>query len=242
MSVYLLLPYMGFTASATVPRTFDSDTESALIAQGRAVAVTAGAATIASRTDGPHVVGSQGGNEALVAQVGYGTATYPQGPLRLMAGGMSMGSAALTGFETNGVAQTAGTYNMVDINPWYRNTWTGVAVLQGTTVGTNFLRAAVWGTSGAYLASSPAAGVVTSGASTFLLLPFTYPTALIPGRYIIGIQADGATDTVRHMLSANGSMPSTATLAGTFGTDVTTLTTIPSTFTTAQAPICYLYT
>lgn len=242
MSVYLLRPYMGYTASSTVPRTFDSDTETALITQGFALAVSAGAASISSLTNGPDALATQAGNIDRVSQQGYSTPTYPQGPLRLMAGGMALGSAALTGYETNGVAQTAGTYNMVDIFVPYVNTWTGVAVLQGTTVGTNFLRAAVWGTSGALLASSPAAGVVTAGASTFLLLPFTYPTELVRGRYIIGIQADGNTDTIRHMLSANGSMPSTTTLAGTFGTDVSTLTTVPTTFTTAQAPICYLYT
>lgn len=242
MSVYLLLPYMGYTASATVPRTFDSDTESALIAQGRAVAVSAGAATIASRTDGPVAPASQGGNIARVDQAGYSTPTYYQGPLRLMAGGMTMGSAALTGYETNGVAQVAGTFNYEDIFVSYLNTWTGLAVLQGTTVGTNYLRSAVWGTNGALLASSPAAGVITAGASTFLLLPFTYPTELIPGRYVVGVQADGATDTIRHILSANGSIPSTGTQTGTFGTDISTLTTIPVTFTTAQAPICYLYT
>lgn len=241
MSVYLLRPYMGFVASSTVPCTFDADTESALIAQGIAVAVTAGNATIDSRTDGPVANATQGGNIARVVQTGYTTPTNRQGPVRLMAGGMSMGSAALTGYEGAGVAQVAGTYNIVDIFVPWLNTWTGVGVLQGTTVGTNFLRCALWGTNGALLASSPAAGVITASASTFLSLPFTYPTELIPGRYYIGIQADGTTDTIRHMLVANGDMPSTGTQTGTFGTDAA-LTSAPVTFTTAVGPISRLYT
>ena len=50
----------------------------------------------------------------------------------------------------------------------------------------------------------------------------------------------GATDTLRHLLAANGSNVMTGTLAGTFGTVPATITP-PVTFTTAVGPIAQLY-
>lgn len=239
MAVYLLRNYAGYTASSTVPVTFPDSTEQSLIAQGMATA--AFTTSMPAITGGPDGFVTQGGNLADAPQAGYTTATYPQGPLRLMAGSMAMGSAALTGYETNGVAQTAGTYNIVDIYVPYFNTWTGVIVLQGTTVGTNFLRGVVWGSDGVLIAASAAAGTVTASASTFLSVPFAAKVNLAPGRYFIGVQADGATDTIRHILSANGVIPTTGTQTGTFGTNAN-ITTVPTTFTTAVGPICGLYT
>jgi hypothetical protein len=67
------------------------------------------------------------------------------------------------------------------------------------------------------------------------------PILLAPGRYFIGLQMDVATDTVRHVLSANGSNVICGTQAGTFGT-IPNITTVSTTFTTAVAPICQLFT
>lgn len=238
MAVFLLRSYGGFAASSTVPVTFPDATESALIAQG--IATAANTTSYSSLVGGPDGFVTQGGNVAIVPQAGYSQQTYYQGPLVLPV--IALGSAALTGYETNGVAQTAGTFNLIDIYVPYYNTWTGIAALQGTTVGTNKLIGAIWGSSGALIANSAVAGVTTSGASTFLNLPFTAKVNLAPGRYILGVQADGATDTLRHVLTANGQAWSTGTQAGTFGTVPATLTTVPVTFTTAVGPIVQLYT
>jgi len=64
----------------------------------------------------------------------------------------------------------------------------------------------------------------------------------VPGRYFVGVQLDGATDTVRHMLSANGSAPTTGTQTGTAGTVPSSIPTVPTSFTTAVGPISWLYT
>lgn len=237
MSVTLLRPYQGFASGAVV--TFPDDVELALIAQGLAVA--AGTTTMSKNIAGTNQNITQGGNVAASPQgsQGVGTPTYYQGPLILPV--ISLGSAALTGYETNGVVQVAGTMNLVEIFVPYWNTWTGIGVLNGTTVGTNNALVALYGTSGALLANSAVAGAVTAGASVMQNRAFTSPIELAPGRYFLGVQMNGATDTIRHLLAANGSNVCTGTLAGTFGTVPATITP-PATFTTAVGPIAQLYT
>lgn len=235
MAVYLLRAYGNFAAGVTV--TLDSDTEAALISQGLATDVSAGADAV-SRVGAPDMFASQGGNSYEMAQAGITSSpTYYQGPLRLPV--IALGSAALTGYETNGVAQTAGTFNFVEIYVPYLQTWTGAGVLNGTTVGTNKWIVAVWGTNGALIANSAVAGTLSAGASAMQNIAFTSAVTLIPGRYFLGVQADGATDTIRHILSANGAVPCTGTLAGTFGT--VPAITPTTTFTTAVGPIMQLY-
>ena len=237
MSVFLLKAYGGFAASATTAVTFPTDTETALIAQGLA---TAGPVTsFTSYVGAPDNYVTQGGNVALAPQAGQGTPAALQGKSIITT--IALGSAALTGYETLGVAQVAGTTNLTEIFVTHWNTWKGVAVLQGTTVGTNKIIASIYGGNGALIANSAVAGVTTSGASTFLKCDFLFPTVLAPGRYFIGIQADGATDTLRHILSANGNDVMTGATAGTFATVLSTIT-VPSTFTTAQGNIAQLYT
>jgi len=237
MSVYLLRNYKGYTASSTVPVTFNTAEEAALIAQGLATA--AGTTSMAGLVGAPENFLTQGGNVYPVNQGGVGgTPTYYQGPLRLPV--IALGSAALTGYETAGVAQTAGTFNFVELYVPYLQQWTGAGVLNGTTVGTNKLIVAVYGTNGALLANSATAGTTTAGASTMQNIAFTAPITLVPGRYFLACQADGATDTIRHLLSANGAVPCTGTVAGTFGTVPSTITTT-TTFTTAVGPIMQLY-
>lgn len=237
MSVTLLRPYQGWLSGAVI--TLQDDVELALIAQGLATAATA--TDMSNQVAGFMQSVTMGGNVAIPPQgsQGYGTPTYAQGPLRLPV--IALGSSALTGYETAGVAQTAGTFNLVDIFVPYWNTWTGIGVLNGTTVGTNKYVVALWGTNGALIANSAVAGTTTAGASVFQNVPFTSTVTLAPGRYVIGVQLDGATDTVRHLLAANGSVASTGTVAGTFGTVPATIT-VPSTYTTAVGPISQLYT
>lgn len=240
MSVYLLRNYQNFSASATVPVTFAPDVETALIAQGYATAAQTTTETI--YPPGTMQAVTQGGNVSVPPQgaQGYTSPTYRQGPSILP--NIALGSAALTGYETNGAAQVAGTWNYSEIFVPHWNTWTGAGALNGTTVGTNKYIFALFGTSGALLANTAVAGVLTANASVMQNIAFTAPINLAPGRYFIGVQLDGATDTVRHVLAANGSNVICGTQTGTFGTVPSSITTVSSTFTTAVAPICQLYT
>lgn len=237
MSVYLLRSYAGYAASSTVPVTLPDSTEAALIAQGLA--------TAAQTTAMPSISGSPagfvtvGGNVALAAQAGQTTPTYYQGPLILPV--ISLGSAALTGYETNGTAPVAGSMNLTEIHVPYWNTWTGIGVLNGTTVGTDNMLVALYGTSGALLANSAVAGTVSANASVMQNRAFTAPITLPPGRYFLGCQSNGTTATLRHLLAANGSNICTSVTAGTFGTVPATMTP-PATFTTAVGVIAQLYT
>ncbi len=235
MTVLLNRPYATYASGAYV--TLPSDTESALVAQGLATAVTNGGSGT-SFLGAPDMYVSQGGNIGDALQSGLATPTYYQGPLNLPC--ISLGSAALTGYETNGVAQTAGTMNLTEIFVPYVQTWTGAGILNGTTVGTHNVLTALYGSNGALLANSAVAGVVSASASVMQNIAYTAPITLVPGRYFLGFQYSGTTPTPRHLLAANGSNVCTGTVAGTFGTVPATITP-PATFTTAVGPICQLY-
>lgn len=234
MSVTLSRPYMGFASGAVV--TFPSVTETALIAQGLAVA--ADTTSEPAIYGGPDQYATQGGNIFSVPNAGQGTPTFYQGPLTLPA--IPMGAAALTGYETNGVAQTAGSINLIEIYVPYIQTWTGVGVLNGTVVGTDNLIVVLYGSDGTRIRTSALAGTLSAGASVFQNIAFTSPITLLPGRYFIGVQASGATATIRHNLAANGAANCSSTTVGVFGTIPATLT-VPATFTTAVGPIAQLY-
>jgi hypothetical protein len=237
MAVYLLRNYGGFTASSTVPVTFPDSTESSLIAQGLATA--AQTTAMPSVIGGPDQFITQGGNIAPAQQAGYSTPTYLQGPSIWPT--IALGSLALTSYETNGVTQTAGQWNYGEIYVPYYNTWKGAGVLNGTTVGTSKWIVALWGSTGTLLANSAVAGTLSVNASVMQNVAFTAPINLVPGRYFVGLQMDVATDTVRHVLAANGSNIICGTQSGTFGT-IPNITTVATTFTTAVAPIMQLYT
>ena len=235
MSVTLLKDYKEFLSGASV--TLPDATEAALIAQGLAVARNTTSEPM--RVSGLVQLATQGGNVSAVNAAGVSTPTYDQGPRILPC--ISLGSLALTSYETNGVAQVAGTMHLTEIYVPYIQTWTGIGVLNGTTVGTHNLLVALYGSNGALLANSAVAGEVSAGANVFQNVAFTAPITLLPGRYFLGNQFSGTTPTPRHLLAANGSNVATGTQAGTFGTVPATLTTVPVTFTTAVGTISQLY-
>lgn len=235
MSVTLLKAYGPYAIGATV--TLDSDTEAALVTQGFAAAIISGSASASSRIGAPGMVATQGGTIATIAQAGFTTPTTPQGPLRWPC--IALGSAALTGYETNGVAPVAGSINLTEIYVPFSNVWTGIGVLNGTTVGTDNFIVALYGSNGALLANSALAGTLSAGASVMQNIAFTTPYAAVAGRYFLGVQSNGTTATLRHLLSANGSVPCTSVTAGTFGT--LPALTVPTTFTTAVGVITQLY-
>ena len=232
MSVNLLRSYSGWPAGANV--VFDAVTEAALVAQGLATYDSTVSGVLANPV--PPAVGAITGGT-------YGPAVVYNIP---------MGAAALTGFETNGVVQTAFQINLTEIFVPHWNTWTGAGVLNGTTVGTNTLVYWLFNTAGYLIEYTAIAGTTTSGASTFQKIAFNNPVTLSPGRYFVGVQANGNTDTIRHVLSANGAEPrcGTVTATASFAASLTALSaataatpsiTVPTSFTTAVAPIVMLY-
>lgn len=235
MSVLLLRNYGPYASGTTV--ILDGTTESALVAQGIATAVVNGAQG-ASIVGGADMPVAAGGSNFFIPQGGQGVFTAPQGPLNWPC--ISLGSAALTGYETNGVAQVAGTINFTEIYVPYAATWTGAGILNGTTVGTHNVLAVLYGSNGVLMANSAVAGVVSASASIFQNISFTAPIPLPPGRYFAGFQYSGTTPTPRHLLAANGSNVITGSVAGVFGTIPATIT-VPTTFTTAVGPICQLF-
>lgn len=239
MAVYLSEPYGGFPASSTNPVVFPPQTEAVLIAQNKATAAgTTGGTNIAGA---PAYYATQGGNKALVPQSGVGrdVANINQGPLIKTA--IPMGSLAFASYETNGTAPVAGTMYLTEIFLDYIQTWTGIGVLNGTTVGTDNHLVALYGADGTLLANSAVAGTLSAGASAWQDRAFTNPITLIPGRYFLGVQSNGTTATLRHLETALGATNSTGAQAGTFGTVPATLTTVPVTITNAQGVITRLY-
>lgn len=237
MSVLLLRNYLNFTAGTVV--TFPTPTETALIAQGFAQQSGAAVTSMPSIAGAPDQYLTFGGNVGLSPQAGIGNApTYHQGPLFLPC--ISLGSLALTSYETNGTAPVAGTMNLTEIFVPYLQRWTGIGKLNGTTVGTDNHLVALYGSDGALLANSAVAGVLSANASVMQNIAFTSPIVLPPGRYFLGVQSNGTTATLRHLLAANGSNVCTSATAGTFGTIPATLTP-PATFATAVGVIAQLY-
>ena len=232
--IKLLKAYGTFASGSYV--ILPDDTESALIAQNLAIASTV--TTVGQTIGGPIQLVTVGGNVAMVSNAGIVTPTYYQGPLNFPC--ISLGSAALTTYETNGVAPVAGSWNLTEIFVPFWQTWTGIGKLNGTTVATDKNIVALFGTDGKLLANSDPAGTTTATASVFQNQAFLTPITLPPGRYFLGVQSNGTTDTLRHILAANGSNVCTSETAGTFGTIPASLTP-PATFTTAKGVITQLY-
>ncbi len=234
MAVTLLRAYGGFAAGAIV--TFPDVTEQSLIAQGLAAASLV--TSVPSLVGGPDQFINQNGNIAWIAQTGQGTPVALQGPSILP--NMSLGTAALTAAGASSV-HVAGTMNLSEIFVPHWNTWKGLAVLNGTVVGTDNMLVALYGSDGKLLANSAVAGTLSASASTFQGRDFLVPVTLVPGRYFCGVQCNGTTATSNKFVSANGVNVLTGAVAGTFGTVPATVT-VPTTFTTAQGCVCQLYT
>lgn len=234
MSVTLLRAYGGYVSGAVV--TFPDTTESALIAQG--IAAASLVTSMPSIAGAPDAFVTQGGNIALAAQSGQSTPTFPQGPAILP--NMPLGTAALTAAGASSV-HVAGTVNISEIYVPYWNTWKGLAVLNGTIVGTDNMLVALYGSSGLLLANSAVAGTLSAGASAFQNRDFLTAVTLAPGRYWCAVQCIGTTATSNKFVAANGVNVLTTSVAGTFGT-VPPSFTVPTTFTTAVGVVCQLYT
>lgn len=152
------------------------------------------------------------------------------------------GASALTGLETAGTAPSAATEiycSEVDIP--YSMVLTGIASLNGTTVGTDKHWVILYDSGGKVLANSATAGATTSGASTYQKFDFTSKFyAVGPNRYFACVGTNGTTDTIRHAITAvNDNILGGAVTGQVFGTAAAV--TVPSTFTTAKAPYVAVY-
>jgi hypothetical protein len=233
MSVSLLRAYAGYASGALI--TTDLATEAALVAQG-----------LATYTSVPAI-------NPVTAPGGYWINQTPSAPVTAgfygpaVVTNIPIGASALTGYETNGVAQTGFAINLTEIFVPHWNTWTGAALLNGTTVGTDTQVYWLFNSEGDLLTHTSLAGTTNASASVFQKIAFVAPITLSPGRYFVGAQLSGATATPRHVLAAFGAEPRCSIIAATasFAASHAALTaaaiTVPTSFTTAQAPIMQLY-
>ena len=228
MSITLIKAYQGFAAGATV--TLPVEAEASCVAQGIA-----------------NYASTNGVNPPAVSVPPVGAITAgTYGPAVVT--NIPIGSAVLTGYETAGVAQTAYNTNITEIYVPHWNTWTGASYLNGTGVGTDSAMVFLFNSNGALIANSAVAGALNAaGASVFEKVPFTVPVTLAPGRYFLGLAVNGTTVTPRHVLAVMGAEPRSTSIATITSFAVATATlsaapiTVPTTFTTAKAPIMQLY-
>lgn len=119
-----------------------------------------------------------------------------------------------------------------------RRTVTGIGVLNGTTVGTNNLIAALYDAAGALVANTALAGTLGAGADTFQEIALTAPVTIEPGRYFVATQANGTTHQTQKIATATY-LNATGSVAGAFGT--LPAITPPTTTTADVGPVAYLY-
>lgn len=151
----------------------------------------------------------------------------------------------ITGSLTALGTSTAGIATQVwwgDIFVPYINTWTGIGILNGATVGTDKGIVALYSATGTLLANSALAGATTSGASAFQQYAFTATYAnLIPGRFWLAYTSNGTTDNFQTIKATTILDALSGTTTGqVFGTQPATITPA-TTFTADKAPIAYLY-
>lgn len=160
------------------------------------------------------------------------------GRFRYLTVGGNLGTLSSLGTSTTPVA---GTIYWADVFiPEASKLLTGIAVLNAATVGTNKWIYGLYDSSGALLANTALAGVLTANANTFQEIAFTATyTTTKPGRFWIGAQLDGTTDRFRTIAAATWVDVLTTSATGSFGT--LTALTPPTTFTADKGPIAYVY-
>lgn len=118
---------------------------------------------------------------------------------------------------------------------------TGIANLNGLTVGTDKDVVYLLDAAGKLVASSAVAGATTSGANAFQKFAFSPGPVYVPaGAYYIGVQSNGATDIIRTVAASTFVDLVTKSIAGTALGTLPAFT-APTTFTANVGPIAYLY-
>lgn len=152
------------------------------------------------------------------------------------------GGTALTALETSGTAPSANTQiYCTELDIPFSMYLSGLAPLNGTTVGTDKHWVILYDSTGAVLANSAAAGATTSGASTYQKYNFLSPYyAVGPAKYFACVGTNGTTDTLRHAATGtNDNILGGAVTGQAFGTAAAI--TAPTTFTTVKAPYFMAY-
>jgi hypothetical protein len=152
-----------------------------------------------------------------------------------------IGSVAYTSFGNATTYAASGDLYCTSIFVPYDMTVTNINVLNGGTVGTNSILAALYNAAGTLIGNSATAGATTSGANAFQALALTAAKSIQgPGVYYVCIQPNGTTDNVRTIAASTfvGRRASLIT-GGTFGTVPATIT-VPASFTANDGPIVYL--
>jgi len=151
-----------------------------------------------------------------------------------------VGSVAYSSFGTD-KSLVAGTIYVAEVFIARNITVTGVAILNGATVGTDKWIVGLYASAGgAAVANSALAGTTSAGANAFQAVAFTGTYAAVgPARYWIVLQSNGTTDTIRTVAAATFIDVLTTAAAGSFGT-LPSLTP-PTTFTADWGPVAYVY-
>jgi hypothetical protein len=149
-----------------------------------------------------------------------------------------IGSVAYGSLGTN-TTLVAGTAYFSEIMITRPVTLTGIAGLNGATVGTDNGLVALYDSAGQLVANSALAGALAAGANAFQSRAFTAPVTVEPGRYFIAYESNGTTATLRTIAVSTFIDSLTGSLAGTFGT--LTAITVPTTVTADVGPIGFAY-
>lgn len=152
------------------------------------------------------------------------------------------GGVAYSALQTNGTAPAASTQiECSELDVPFNMLLSGLAPLNGTTVGTDKHWVLLYDAAGAVLATSAVAGATTSGASTYQKYNFISPYYVVgPARYFACYGSNGATDTIRHAITGtNDNILGGAITGQVFGTAAAI--TAPTTFTTAKVPYFMVY-
>jgi hypothetical protein len=150
------------------------------------------------------------------------------------------GGTAYTSLNGSGTTLVAGTLYCVEADLPYNKLLTGIADLNGTTVGTDKHLVALLDSQGNVLANSALAGAADATASVYQQYAFTSQYfAVGPAQYFACSQSNGTTDTLRMVVTGTQDTYLTTSKTGSFGT-IPTIT-VPTTFTTAVGPYSYLY-
>ncbi len=173
--------------------------------------------------------------------------SVPGGKLKIT--NIPIGAIALAsvGTNTTDIIQLWVTDIWVPVNRFVKT----VQVLQGGTATTDNILVAIYDSQGVLIASSALAGVILSGANTFLSLSLSLDGAGAslpgggvqlygPGQYYVAVQGSGTTaGAIQTVASPYFDICAGSVTAGTFGTIPSPIT-VPTTFTTAKAPVVAL--
>ena len=151
------------------------------------------------------------------------------------------GAVLYTSINSTGTTLVAGTLYCTEIQLPYSKLITGLAVLNGTTVGTDNHLVALYDAGMNLLANSATAGVLAATASNYQQISFTTPYYAVGPSQLFGcMQSNGTTATVRMLVTQTQDQYLTTSKTGTFGTIPATIT-APTTFTTAVGPYLGLF-